>query len=87
MCRQFLLSDGRGVRYGVSATPTLDRGEGDNDNAFAPFAFQFQTLFTHLGDQLSALTACFKGLAMLQRRTFRSSHNIEPRYNEIENDY
>jgi hypothetical protein len=61
---------------GWFAPPTLYRGKGDDDNALAPFALQFQSLSTDFGDQLPALTARLKSLIAFQRGRLRDYHDI-----------
>lgn len=54
--------------------PSLDRGEGDDDDAFASFAFQFQALAPNLRDELAAFTAGFVMIACGRRLRFCQGH-------------
>ena len=57
-------------------SPAFDRREGDDNHTLAPLALQFQPLFTHLGDQLAALTARFMSRIVFQRWCLDGSHDM-----------
>ncbi len=50
------------ARSGGDRCPAFNRGEGDQDNPFAPLAFQFDPAIAQLCNQLPALAAGFRWL-------------------------